>query len=65
MMKNTQIADNQVEKLRALIVRASKDKEFIIKLEDLIDTLSCLERLSSLERHLYNLTSSAYEGDSI
>lgn len=64
-MNNTIIADNQVEKMRSLVVRASKEKEFVMTIEDMIDTLTCLERLAALERHLYNLVSLAYEEDNV
>jgi len=62
-MKNVQIADNQVERLRTLLIKADKDKEINITINDLLDTLTCLERLSVIERHLYNLVSEAYEED--
>lgn len=60
-MNNVLIADNQVERMRSICTAAAKDNEFQISKEDLIDILTCLERLASIERHLYNLVSPAYE----
>ena len=60
-MTNHEIADTMVKRFRQVIVDADTNKEFKVTMEDLVDVLACLERLSILERHLTNLVSTAYE----
>lgn len=56
-LNNAEIADNKVDKVRKLIVAAGQHKMIPITVSDLLTVLDSLERLSALERHLYNLTS--------
>lgn len=62
-MQNTKIADATVVMMRHFITGNSAEtlKTVSIPVENALEILSCLERLSILERHLSNLVSTAYE----
>lgn len=61
MNDNVKIADDQVSKVRSLLANAGDRKLIPIKSVDLLDCLHSLERLATLERHLYNLCSNGYK----
>lgn len=63
-MQNVKVADNMVERTRDLIASSTVgDPVREIRVQDLIDILESLERLATIERHLANLVSPAYEPD--
>lgn len=61
MNDNVEIADKLVSRIRNIVIKIG-DKKFVpIAMEELIAMLQSLERLATLERHLYNLTSNGYK----
>lgn len=61
MNDNVKIADDVVAKVRKILASATDKKLVPIRVEDLLECLQAVERLSILERHLYNLTSNGYK----
>lgn len=63
-MNNVKVADEAVNRVRSVIINApvtSPSEPVGIIIKDLVMVLDCLERLAVIERHLYNLTSRAYD----
>lgn len=64
-MINVNLVDKRIDKLRGILAANANRKVAPISLDELLNILECLERLSAVERHLYNLTSHAYPGKNV
>ena len=60
-MSNLEVVDNNIKRLRSILDVYAKTKAVKLTTDDLLNFLSCMERLSVIEKHLINLVSAAYE----